>query len=153
MDLPTSAQSGDTVCFSIALELGSKVQSIVVHKADDATQNIPFVLEDNTEFHYCFVMPPFGVLVQGVFVANTGVDEKDTIPVSIYPNPTKNKVTIEAENIQHISISNVMGQLIYEGAVEGDSFEYDFGGHEAGVYLIRVETSNGTLSKRIVVTK
>lgn len=153
VDLPTSAQSGDTVCFSIALETGSKVQSIVVHKADDATQIIPFVLEDNTGHHYCFVMPSFGVLVQVVFVANTGVDEKDIIPVSIYPNPVKDKVTIETENIKHISISNMMGQLIYEGAAEGDNFEYDFSGKEAGVYLVRIETSNGTVSKRIVVTK
>ena len=73
--------------------------------------------------------------------------------LSIYPNPVKDRVTIETESVRHISISNMIGQLVFEGAAEGDSFEYDFSSQEVGVYLIRIETSNGTISKRIIVTK
>lgn len=88
-----------------------------------------------------------------VFAGNTSVDENDNLSTSVYPNPTKDKVIVETENIKHISISNMMGQLVFEGAAEGDSFEYDFSSQEAGVYLIRIETSNGTLSKQIIVIK
>lgn len=119
--------------------------SVAVCNADDETQLVP--VWDNK-----FTMPNFDVIVKPHF-SHTSVDEIGTIPVSIYPNPVKNKVTIETENIKHISISNIMGQVINDVAAEGDSFEYDFGGYEAGVYLIRIETSSGTVSKRIVVTK
>ena len=83
-------------------------------------------------------------------VINEALDDADA---SYYPNPVEDKVIIETESIKHISISNMMGQLIYEGVAEDDSFEYDFSSHETGVYLIRIETSNGMVSKRIVVTK
>ena len=153
VDLPISAYAGDTVCFSISMESDSKIGSLVVKKSDGPNEVVPFLVENNTGHYYCFVMPDSSVSVQVTFVANTGVDEKDIIPVSIYPNPTKDKITIETENVQHISISNMMGQLVYEGLAESDNFEYDFSGQEAGVYLIRIETSNGTISKRIIVTK
>lgn len=153
VDLPLSAYAGDTVCFSISMGSDSKIGSLVVKKGDGPNEVVPFLVENNTGHYYCFVMPDSSVSVQVTFVANTGVDEKDIIPVSIYPNPVKDRVTIETESVQHISISNMMGQLVFEGAADGDSFEYDFSGQEAGVYLIRIETSNGTLSKQIIVIK
>lgn len=84
---------------------------------------------------------------------NTGVDENSVVSVFVYPNPTNGQVTIEAENLRHISIFNAIGQQVYDGQVDGDLFEYDFGQHEAGFYLIRLETAIGIVTKRVVLTK
>ena len=119
--------------------------SVTVCNANDETQLVP--VWDNK-----FTMPNFDVIVKPHF-SHTSVNEIGAIPVSIYPNPVKDRVTIETESVRHISISNMIGQLVFEGAAEGDSFEYDFSSQEVGVYLIRIETSNGTISKRIIVTK
>ncbi len=72
---------------------------------------------------------------------------------SIYPNPTDGQVKIEAEGIEHITISNELGQVIYEGKARGNTFEYDFSRHEAGAYLIKIETENGITTKRVFVTR
>lgn len=83
----------------------------------------------------------------------TGQDEYQTINAAIYPNPTNGHVTIEASNLRYISIFNTLGQQVYNGSADGDVFEYDFGRHEAGIYLIRIETASGVVTKRVVVAK
>ncbi len=81
----------------------------------------------------------------------TAVTEVDAIDTAIYPNPTYGKVTIEVENIQHISIFNVLGEKVYESTVHGDVFEYDFSHQKAGIYLIKVETPKGVETTRVTV--
>ena len=84
---------------------------------------------------------------------NVGINEQKGITVSVYPNPTNNQVKIEAEDLRHITISNLLGQTIYEGNASGDTFEYDFGKHDSGLYLIKIETANGMVAKKISVVR
>lgn len=85
----------------------------------------------------------------------TSVEEHDAEKqfVSIYPNPTNNIVTIEAENLKRITISNMLGQIIYSDKAEGNAFEYDFSNHNAGIYLIRIETESGVAVKKVLVER
>lgn len=82
-----------------------------------------------------------------------GITEDNGSTTSIYPNPTDGQVKIEAEGIEHITISNELGQIIYEGKANGNTFEYDFSRHEAGTYLIKIETEDGITTKRVFVTR
>jgi len=93
------------------------------------------------------------VVVKAVFVVGNAVGESSNINISVYPNPTIGMVSIEAEGIRHITISNSFGQVIYQGKVEGNEFTYDFGSHEAGVYLARIETTKGVVVKKVSVTR
>lgn len=79
------------------------------------------------------------------------VAELDENLASVYPNPTSNIVKIEAENIQNISIYNMLGEMVYESAATGNAFEYDFSNNESGVYLVRIETAQGVVTKRVTV--
>jgi hypothetical protein len=83
----------------------------------------------------------------------TSLKENTSESFSLYPNPTNGHVTIEASNLHHVSIFNILGQQVYNGPADGDVFEYDFGRHEAGIYLIRIETASGVVTKRVVVAK
>ena len=46
-----------------------------------------------------------------------------------------------------------MGQQIFDGTADGNEFEFNLSGYEAGIYLIRIETANGVATKRAVLTK
>lgn len=81
----------------------------------------------------------------------TAVSENGNIVSAVYPNPTKGIVKIEAKNIHNISIFNSIGQRVFESPASGDAFEYDFSPQEAGVYLIVVETTQGSETKRVAV--
>lgn len=79
------------------------------------------------------------------------VSEAQDVASAVYPNPTHGVVRIEAENIRNISIYGISGQKVFEGAASGDAFEYDFGKHKAGIYMIVVETTKGVETKRVTV--
>ena len=79
------------------------------------------------------------------------VSEAVNVVSAIYPNPTKGAVKIEAENIQSISIFNMLGAKVFESPASGDVFEYDFNHQAAGTYVIKVETAKGIETKRVTV--
>ncbi|MBR6092081.1 MAG: leucine-rich repeat domain-containing protein [Bacteroidales bacterium] len=81
----------------------------------------------------------------------SSVSEFDENSVSLYPNPTSGSINIEAEYIQSVSIYSMLGEKMFENAVNGDSFNYDFSGNEKGVYLIRIETPEGVATKKVTV--
>ena len=80
-----------------------------------------------------------------------GVAEIDDSFASVYPNPTSGIVNVKAEGIQNISVYNVLGEKVFETPASGDSFEYDFSNHGNGVYLVRIETAQSVLTKRVMV--
>tara|TARA_R110002012_G_scaffold309643_1_gene516807 strand:- start:705 stop:1850 length:1146 start_codon:yes stop_codon:yes gene_type:complete len=66
---------------------------------------------------------------------------------TIYPNPSKNKITIKSnEDLVHSKIYNVLGTLVSEH----DSKTIDISELNAGVYLISVETASGIYSKKLI---
>jgi hypothetical protein len=85
--------------------------------------------------------------------SGASVNENSSVEVAVYPNPTNGLVKIEAESIKHVSISNMLGQVVFDGKVVGDAFEYDFSGQKAGIYLVRIETAGGVAVKKVSVTR
>lgn len=79
------------------------------------------------------------------------VAETENQPVKVYPNPTQGRVTIEAKNLRHISIYNLIGEKVFENAAYGDAFDYDFSGLGKGMYLIQIETNKEILKKIVSV--
>ena len=95
---------------------------------------------------------PFGLVGFYEFVEDcTAIAEVEPVVTAVYPNPTCGKVRIEAENIQNISIFNILGEKVFESSANGDVFEYDFSHQNAGVYLITVETAKGVETTRVTV--
>lgn len=87
------------------------------------------------------------------FVYYDNVKEHECDGILMYPNPTNGQVKIEAEGIKHITISTMLGQVIYEGKASDNAFEYDFSKHGVGLYLIRIETSSGLAVRKISVVR
>ena len=81
----------------------------------------------------------------------TAISEVESVVTEVYPNPTYGKVTIEAEDIQNISIFNIKGEKVFESPVNGGTYEYDFSHQAAGVYVIKVKTAKGVETKRVTV--
>lgn len=81
------------------------------------------------------------------------VPELDEQLAAVYPNPTHGTLCIEAESIEVISIYNMLGEKLYETAVNGNRFEYDFSPQGAGVYLVRIQTDKGLATKHVVVKR
>lgn len=85
-------------------------------------------------------------------ISYTGVKEQDVVD-NIYPNPTSGMVTIEAMDMNHITVVNTLGQVVYDADVNADQIQLNLGQYKAGLYLVRVNTESGVSVKRVTVVK
>lgn len=85
--------------------------------------------------------------------AVTAVNETE-FSTRLYPNPTTGNLIIEAEGMNHISVFNLMGQMVYDMDVDTDNMTLDMSQfNTAGMYLVRINTANGVKTERVTVTK
>ena len=71
--------------------------------------------------------------------------------VAIYPNPTTGNVTVSATGMNHISVFNGLGQMVYDAPASSHLETLDMSQYQAGVYVVRVATENGVSVKRVTV--
>lgn len=81
----------------------------------------------------------------------SSAQELDEHSASVYPNPTGGAIQIEAENIEAISIYNLLGEKLFETSASGNNIEFDFSPYEAGAYIVKIQTKKGILTKRVMV--
>ena len=73
--------------------------------------------------------------------------------VAVYPNPTQNDVTVAAPGMNHVSVMNALGQMVYDANVSTESVTLDLSQYEAGIYMVRVNSENGVSVGRVSVVK
>lgn len=71
----------------------------------------------------------------------------------VYPNPTENDLVIEAVGMRHLTVMNRLGQVVYEAEIDADKVVLSLGQYGAGMYIVRIDTANETMVKRVSVTK
>jgi hypothetical protein len=83
-----------------------------------------------------------------------GIKELNSRSVLIYPNPASENVTIDSKNMNRILVTNTLGQQVYDAVFQdADKVVLDIEDYEAGVYVVHIETANGTVSKRFTVVR
>ena len=99
-----------------------------------------------------------GELSDGLFLEynNTCEDAVEEIEsannIHLYPNPTNGIVNIEAEGQMTISVINMLGQKILEMNAT-DNVTIDLSGNGSGIYMVRIETANGTMTEKVSIRK
>ena len=81
-----------------------------------------------------------------------GLVEVETDNVSVFPNPANNRFTVEGAGLNHVTVFNLMGQTVYDMDCQGESVDIDLN-VEAGIYMVRVSTENGDVTKRITIIR
>ena len=75
--------------------------------------------------------------------------EEDSFASSIYPNPVKDYVNIEAENVEMVELYDVFGRKLYSETVSG-SATIDMSSCCNGVYLLKLYSEGKTSVDKIV---
>ena len=97
-----------------------------------------------------------GELSDGIFLTydnqceHTSVAEVSENNVSLYPNPTDGIVNIESTGTMTISVMNMLGQKVIETTAT-DNANIDLSGFEAGIYMVRIDTANGTITEKVSI--
>ena len=56
-------------------------------------------------------------------------------------------------DMNHITVVNVLGQVVYDADINADMTQLNLGQFNAGVYTVRISTENGDSVKRVTVVK
>ena len=80
------------------------------------------------------------------------VDEDENVVLSVYPNPARENIIVEGENIAEIEICNLLGEVVYEMQQCNGNNVISTDGMGAGSYFVRVRMEDGkVVTKKIVV--
>jgi hypothetical protein len=82
-----------------------------------------------------------------------GVAEHEALNVAIFPNPAQGEVTLLADdNLLNISVYNLLGQQIEtQDLNKTRQYKFNTEGLASGVYVVKIKTEKGMVSKRLVV--
>lgn len=70
----------------------------------------------------------------------THLEDNNTSVINVFPNPTTDYVTIEAEDLQEVALMDMTGKNLSSVATKGNSIRLDVSGLKAGVYFISAKT-------------
>ena len=82
-----------------------------------------------------------------------GLEENNVNGVIIYPNPTKGNLTVNAEELSRITIINTLGQVVYDNNATSDNEVVDMSQFDNGLYIVRIATETGVVTRRVSVVR
>ena len=83
---------------------------------------------------------------------STDVSEYN-IKANVFPNPTNGNITVEAEGMRRITVSNTFGQIVLDNELQGNHATLNMSQFAAATYLIRIHTEKGIAMKRVNVIR
>ena len=89
---------------------------------------------------------------EGVPITVTNVEENTNSNIQVYPNPTNGLLNVSGDGMMHITVSNMLGQRLMETTADGNAL-LDLNDCSQGIYIVRVETSNGVKVQRVNLQK
>jgi len=80
------------------------------------------------------------------------LDETVLESISLYPNPTKGQITIISPNtlIENITLFDLQGREVVSKNETGTSVRLDISQLQSSVYFVKIDTQEGTITKRIL---
>jgi len=127
------------------LEIGStycyKVTSVWESETDYCESPAALAMANPTEDFVC--------------VLYTSVNDISEVMTSVYPNPAKDQFTISSgSQISRVTIVNYVGQVVYDAEVGGQSkVDLNTASYEAGVYMVKIATTEGIVTKRVTIIR
>jgi len=86
-------------------------------------------------------------------VASTIVDEDEieNEKIRVYPNPTNRTITIAGKNVKRIAVFDETGKIVLREQIGSKNARIDMRKFPPGIYFIKAETSDGTITKKITI--
>ena len=86
-----------------------------------------------------------------VYYSPTDVEETENTALRLYPNPVNQSLKIETEGMTQVSVYNMLGQTVYKKDWDGNVLNVNTSDWTEGLYLVKVQTAQGTISRRVSV--
>ena len=82
------------------------------------------------------------------------VDEAEAQTVMLFPNPTHEKITIQASQLRQVKFYNSIGMISKDLYFEStDMVSIDINDLAQGFYIVEIITTQGNTLKKLIVTE
>ena len=109
------------------------------YQATDCT-SAPASLKDDPNVFYLHV-----------YYSPTDVEETVNNSMNLFPNPADHSLRIEAEGMTRVLVYNQLGQLVFQSECDDNMMNVNVSEWCEGIYLVKVVTADGQISRRIAV--
>ena len=75
------------------------------------------------------------------------IESAEEANIAIFPNPVRDMLTVNGENVKNVEIIDVNGRVVLNSNRAG---QIDMSELSDGVYMVRVMSENGVSTKKIV---
>ena len=82
-----------------------------------------------------------------------GIEENQQESISIYPNPTKDMLTVKADNLSSVEVYNSLGQKVFALTANTDETVINMSSFDAGIYMIRINANGNEVTKKVSVIR
>ncbi len=80
-----------------------------------------------------------------------GNDDFNFKKLAYYPNPVTNSLTISnPEAFTGITVSNLLGQIVFDRTVDSNLYDIDFSNLSKGIYLVRISINNQSKTFKVI---
>lgn len=86
-----------------------------------------------------------------VYYSPTEVAENEASSVQVYPNPARQSLSINGDEMTQVTVYDLLGQMVYRQDVEGNMLTVNVSDWMEGIYLVKVQTCDGQLIRRVTV--
>ena len=133
-----------------------------VHPFEDVHASSPFIHSrqdvlgmsvNNLDQSKRFTELNLGLVATLAGINNDGVGETESINATMFPNPAHGTVTILTDDgLQNIDVFNVLGQNVKTQNYKGQcKCTLDTSDLASGIYVVRIMTESGSITKRLVI--
>lgn len=141
-----TVQEGSDITFTFVADENAVANRLLV---DDVETTIPA----NNEYTFSAVVANHTIAVE--FIEETGIEEIDlNAAVVLYPNPATSQIQIQVADSRFLGadmqIFDVYGKLISTATIESLSTQVDVSQLANGMYMVRINTVEGMVTKRFV---
>lgn len=145
------------------IEGGNVLRGVLVYRDGELVTEKPVTTGSYTEafvddnaHEYCIrvVHNDYGMSCeQCEEVEPVSIGENVADGITVYPNPVKDNLRIEAEAMTRVVVANALGQIMYDEEVVDNAHVINVAQFEAGVYVVRIVTEAGVAVERVTVVK
>jgi len=84
----------------------------------------------------------------------TGIKNNSLTEIAIFPNPTSGMLNINATEVNSsVEVFSVIGEKVYSGNLLKGNNSLDLSGLANGTYIVKMNSDNQTINKKVVISK
>ena len=141
----TNVSCGGSKTYTFTVNSGYEIDTVLIDDVPNATakENGYHTFENVTANHTISV----------TFKATVGIADIPANSISIYPNPTQNQLTIDGRDLQinRVEICDLAGRVVF-GQPQGSPLQINVSALPAGIYLVKIHTDKGVVTRKVVVS-